>query len=449
MKFLFYAIALLGLSFAPSLVLAANDVTVESGASITLSDTGLSYTIGTDTTAPSFTVNTGNVNLTVDASSIFDLTSSNRSDYTFALPDGCGAETTCTDSQSTLTITCASTLPSQKTFTITPGAANTCVSGSSGGGAVIGGGGGGSTGSTTAPTTGVSAEPSFYSDTPLSVALGSRTYIVSLSNLSEDAATVNIQPYGLKVIKMTIGKDTPVKVDIDGNGDNDTLLTYEGLDSDGRGMLKMEELTDVPQATCPLTVKNAYKHADSSAVYYITDRCTKRPFAKSDVFFTYFDSWDKAILTTKTKLDSVPSDILGFMPYGPKYDPQYGALVKSVFDPKTYLLLGTERYWITSESVFTSLNYVWNWVEDASQDLLDMYSIGSEIGYTDHHPNYTIVKYADSAEVYRLEPDPTDSAKQVKRHIVDEDAYNRLRFRWDRIVTIDDTEVYTDGEPLE
>lgn len=200
---------------------------------------------------------------------------------------------------------------------------------------------------------------------------------------------------------------------------------------------------------CSLTIGSAYKLTTSPAVYYITEDCTKRPFTNPNIFFSYFDSWSDVVTISKSSLDEVWNDPLGFMPWGPKYDPKYGALVKIVSDPKVYLLLGTEKYWITSETIFLGLNYSWSWVEDVDKALLNKYTTGSEIDYTDHHPNYTIVKYATSPKVYRLEPDPSNSNKQVKRHVLNETVFNSLNFRWDRIVTIPSTEVYTDGAVIE
>lgn len=202
-------------------------------------------------------------------------------------------------------------------------------------------------------------------------------------------------------------------------------------------------------ATCPLDIGSAYKVGSSPAVYYVTSDCEKRPFSKSNVFFTYFDKWSDVKPVAKEKLDAMKNDTLGFMPWGPKYDPKYGALVKIVTDPKVYLLLGTEKYWITEETVFNGLGYAWNWIEDIDKALLDKYTTGSEISYTGHHPNYTLIKYDSSAKVYRLEPDSSDSSKQVKRHIKDEAAFKGLNFRWDRIVNVPTTEVYTDGAQLE
>ncbi|MFH1947469.1 MAG: hypothetical protein ABIJ23_04930 [Candidatus Magasanikbacteria bacterium] len=212
---------------------------------------------------------------------------------------------------------------------------------------------------------------------------------------------------------------------------------------------EQETIQDTNEATtCSLTEKQVYKHPASTAVYYITEDCTKRAFSRSDVFFTYFHSWNDVKTTTKTKLDSITNDTLGFMPWGPNYDPKYGALVKIVTDPKVYLLLNTEKYWITSEAVFTALKYSWNWIEDVATDLLDKYIVGSEITYTNHHPNYTLIKYKDNNKVYRLEPDPTDTNTQLKRWITDEATFNSLNFRWDRIVIVDDSEVYEMGNNL-
>lgn len=123
-------------------------------------------------------------------------------------------------------------------------------------------------------------------------------------------------------------------------------------------------------------------------------------------------------------------------------------MVKHPYDPKVFLLLGAEKYWITSEVVFEELNYKWNWIEPIDERLLDKYTTGTEIDYLDRHPNYTLVTYDGSNDIYRLEPDQNDDSKQVKRHIANEAAFNELGFRFDRVVTISNSEMYTDGEKL-
>ena len=190
-----------------------------------------------------------------------------------------------------------------------------------------------------------------------------------------------------------------------------------------------------------------YKKAGQPTIYYVTPECSRRPFANPALFFSYFKSWNAVVTADGPALAAVAPDKLGFMPWGPLYDPKYGALVKTVADPKVYLILNDKKFWITSETVFSALNYNWGWIEDVDAALLAQYAAGGEIAYTDHHPNYTLIKYADSPNVYRLEPDASDPNLQVKYHIPDEETFAKLGFRFDRIVEIKDTEVYPDKKP--
>jgi len=199
--------------------------------------------------------------------------------------------------------------------------------------------------------------------------------------------------------------------------------------------------------TCPLTKKNPYKTIDSPAVYYVSDDCQKRPFRKSIHYFSYFSSWIDVLTVSKKILDSIELDPRGVMPWGPLYDPKYGAVVKTIDDPKVYLLLNDEKYWIQDETVFNSLGYTGSWIEDISPELLAKYKTGAEINYTDHHPNFTLITYKDDTKIYRIEVDIHN--QQVKRHIKDAHAFEKLGFRWDRVVEIADSEQYLDGSILE
>ncbi|PIR03279.1 MAG: hypothetical protein COV60_01245 [Candidatus Magasanikbacteria bacterium CG11_big_fil_rev_8_21_14_0_20_43_7] len=205
-------------------------------------------------------------------------------------------------------------------------------------------------------------------------------------------------------------------------------------------------LPSVRANVCALETEQAYKYPQSSSIYYITADCTKKFFKNSRIFFTYFDSWGDVKIVSQSILAAIQSDPVDVMPLGPKYDPKYGALVKIITDPKVYLLLGNEKYWITDEAVFNSLKYQWDWIEDIDERLLDKYTTGSLIDYTDRHPNYTLITYKHKPEVYQLQPHPTDPDKQIKKYIEDEAMFVSLGFRWDRIVEIDDGEVYEDAD---
>src|SRR3989339_1744129 len=230
-------------------------------------------------------------------------------------------------------------------------------------------------------------------------------------------------------------------------------ITLTGQSFDDPDALKINntpsDTTENTDTSCPLTPDYAYKTLNSRGVYYITTACTKRPFKNSSTYFTYFPTWNNVRITTEATLNTVPNDTLNFMPAGPLYDPQYGALVKTVTDPKVYLLLNEKKYWITDEDVFNTLKYQWTWIEDIDQRLLNKYTIAEEITDKTTHPQYTLIKYTNNAKVYRLEPNPTNSTLTIKRHIANEAIFKALGFRDDRIVTVSDTEVYTDGDVLD
>ena len=114
-----------------------------------------------------------------------------------------------------------------------------------------------------------------------------------------------------------------------------------------------------------------------------------------------------------------------------------------------YLLLGNQRHLIVSDTIFTALGYAWNWIEDVASSLIDKYSDADPIGSSQTHPNYVLIKYPNSPHVYRLEPDPVDATKQIKRKIKNERVFEQNKFRWDRVVEVDAEEIYSDGESLE
>ncbi|MFA7315119.1 MAG: fibronectin type III domain-containing protein, partial [Candidatus Magasanikbacteria bacterium] len=229
------------------------------------------------------------------------------------------------------------------------------------------------------------------------------------------------------------------------SSDGGTIIYSATIELTGQSFFDPNSLVqDVNPNNCSLIPQHAYKSNKNNAVYYITTNCTKRAFTSSKIFFTYFNNWSEVIVTTK--LNTIANDTLGFMPYGPKYNPKSGALVKTTNDPRVYLLLNNSKYWITDENIFNALNYQWNWIEDVDQRLLDKYTAKEEITTTNTHPNYTLIKYNNDSKVYRLEPDPTDLTKQVKRYVSNETEFDNLNFRVDRIVTINESKIYRDIE---
>ena len=194
--------------------------------------------------------------------------------------------------------------------------------------------------------------------------------------------------------------------------------------------------------SCSLNTKTAVKSANNSSVYYITDKCTKRSFRNSDKFFSYFDSWEEVDIVGENTLRQIPKDELGFMPWGPKKEFKQGTLVKTVEDPKVYLLQKNQKCWLKSEKVFNALNYKFNWISDVHPSFLDKYpTCSSSIDYTDHHPPGTLIKYPDSSDVYILKK---QNDQLTKKLIESEEEFEQLDYRWDRILTIDKEETYPD-----
>jgi len=441
---------LFGLLLVPAMALAAfNDVTVSGSADILLPDNGLTYTLTDATRVESFTVKDASIDFVMQDNSIVELQSTDRSKLTPS--SGCEVlAQTCTASLSTITMQCRTSI----TLTITPGAADTCKGGGSsgGGGASSGGGSSGGGSSVTTPTVDTTkVEVTLNLNEPFALELTSVSHTVLVTSASDELVLLTISS---KPLKMSLNKNESKDVDTDGDGWTDLRVTYYGFSSgSSKPQLKFVELAAADYMAvsdlepeqgplgCSLQIGKAFKRSQSSAVYYVTKDCKKRSFNNSRVFFTYFNSWGDVNVVQESALSELADDDLGFMPWGPKYDPKYGALVKVVTDPKVYLLLGTEKYWITDEAVFNALSYQWNWIEDIDEALLDKYTIGTEINYTDRHPDFTLIKYLDDPKVYKLEDGK-------KRHIADEAAFNSLGYRWDRIVTVEDSEEYEDGEEL-
>jgi len=201
--------------------------------------------------------------------------------------------------------------------------------------------------------------------------------------------------------------------------------------------------------SCLLKPGNFYTHKTTKSIWQVVPSengsCTKRPVKSSKVYFTYENSWDAVKTVSADKIKNIKDSSLGFLPWGPKYNPKGGALLKTTDDNKVYLLLNDKKYWITDKSKFQKLNYKWSWIEDVDSKLLKKYKSGGQIDFTDHHPAGSLVKYSNSDEVYRLEK---RNGKLEKRPIANQEVFNKLGYRFNRVVTINDGEAYSTGTPI-
>ncbi len=209
--------------------------------------------------------------------------------------------------------------------------------------------------------------------------------------------------------------------------------------------------------TCPLTPGRVYKSVGSGAVYQVFEKgianevvtpCTKKYFANAQIFFTHYSSWDIVKVVTQERLAQVPNDDVPFMSLGPKYDLGSGSLVKATQDPRVFLVVENTRRWIVSEAVFSALEYTWGWIEDVSDDLLDLYEEGDPIRDGEGRPAGTVIMYAEKPDLYLLEASPADPTMLQKRYIPDVETLTFLGYRLDRIAVIDASEEYETGEPI-
>src|SRR3989339_664837 len=116
-KSLFFALffgLMLGLA---GVIRAANDITTTSGASLVLPSDSSSYTLSTDTTVQSFTVNNSSFDFVVEASSIINISSADLKDFSVSNSGQCNTTQTCGSSVSSVYINCPSN-SAQHTITI-------------------------------------------------------------------------------------------------------------------------------------------------------------------------------------------------------------------------------------------------------------------------------------------------------------------------------------------
>lgn len=195
------------------------------------------------------------------------------------------------------------------------------------------------------------------------------------------------------------------------------------------------------QVDCPIQMDKPYKSTANNSVYYISLDCKKRPIKNEAVYFSYFSSWSEVGQTSPSTLASVGDHPLGFLPWGPKYAPIDGSLFKSVDDPRVFVVLKGKRYALGSEQTFNRLGFKWNWIEDVDIRLLDKLTFAGTLDEQSNHPDGMMLKYTDRSNLYVLE-------NGRKRHVADQETWNKLQYRKDRFVELPSTFIYETGLQL-
>ncbi|PIT86625.1 MAG: hypothetical protein COU33_02130, partial [Candidatus Magasanikbacteria bacterium CG10_big_fil_rev_8_21_14_0_10_43_6] len=158
--------------------------------------------------------------------------------------------------------------------------------------------------------------------------------------------------------------------------------------------------------------------------------------------------WGDVIVTSAQRIDAVPDDQYPVMPLGPLYKAKDGLVIKTQWSSKIYLLLAGARHWIASEQIFTRLDLVWEVVKDVSDELFSTFKEGAPLETTSVLPNYILIRYPDSEDVYRIEPDEQDPNKQIKRRIADPHMLEQLNYELTSVVLIENKQQYETGEDI-
>lgn len=205
----------------------------------------------------------------------------------------------------------------------------------------------------------------------------------------------------------------------------------------------MQNMTSTKAATCPLTTLRAYRTVASPSVYYISEDCKKRPIRNPQVYFSHFTSWGDVQITVPSVLNKVPDHGLSFLPWGPRRIYLNGSLIKTVSDPKVYLILNnTSVYPIDSEIVFRDiLGYTFDQVEDVVPAVIQKYRVAGAITSATSVPPTLIFKYPNDSKVFITERS-ANGDELTKRYVETLAQITASNYRTDRIATLPSSRVF-------
>jgi len=196
-------------------------------------------------------------------------------------------------------------------------------------------------------------------------------------------------------------------------------------------------------AECPLQNGHAYKHAGSSAVYYISE-CKKRPIRNPAVYFSHFSSWSDVEVVPRAILERIPDHPLSFLPWGSKRTFQNGSLLKTVSDPLVYIKINGNLHAVASEKVFLQdLGLDWGWIEDVMPSVISDHSVLGAITNSSNFPVGFVFKYSGDAAVYQLKILELTNGVFAKDHIETLDHLQSL-YRAPYVPTIPASVEFTD-----
>lgn len=209
-------------------------------------------------------------------------------------------------------------------------------------------------------------------------------------------------------------------------------------------------LLALPTAThaeeCPGKGGKAYSSAGDQTVYLVTEECTKKAFTNADIYFTHFDSWDEITQIDNDTLLSIEFAEDGTIPLGPKAELKNGSVVKLLDDPKVYVMIQGNLHWVETEEVYKAYGLEFSKVEVISEELFETFTIGPDLVDPFNYPDYLAVKYENDPKVYLIVTN--EFGFKIKRHVANEEIFDELNYRFDRVVNIPDDFSFFEGDPI-
>jgi len=168
-------------------------------------------------------------------------------------------------------------------------------------------------------------------------------------------------------------------------------ITYSGVitltdqSNDDPNALLLEKPLVIEDIPCSLEKQQPYKTKEHPGVYYITDICTKRAFSNTDMYFSYFTSWDDVHTTSISSLGAIPDDTvepfmtMRLLTIDDRTTLTEGALIKTFDTPKVYIIQDNQRHWIPNEATFNTYHYKWTNILIVEDELLHAFDVGSDV----------------------------------------------------------------------
>lgn len=168
---------------------------------------------------------------------------------------------------------------------------------------------------------------------------------------------------------------------------------------------------------------------------YLLENGKKRPIANVQIFEARGYHWNQIITIQDSELNLYSTG-----------NPINTAPDGSVFKGSTgniYVISDGAKRYVTGPDIFTGLGYVWSQIVSVSDSHLTLYADGDNLSITTTHPNGTLVKATNGTSIYYLE-------SGTKRGITTPEIFEANNFKWNRVISITQTELdtYTEGNPI-